>query len=318
MARADESKRPHRTADSGDGGGVADPPLSAGLWLVATPIGHADDITLRALTVFRRADVLACEDTRRTRKLLEIHGIPIAGRRMISYNDANGSARRPEIMRLLEEGRSVAYASDAGTPLIADPGYRLVEAAQAAGHSVQAVPGASAVLTALTLSGLPTNRFLFCGFLPVKQGARRREAKGLAEIDATLIFFESPRRLAASLADLAGILGASRQAAVIREATKMYEETVRGSLDELAQHYGAIAAPKGEAVLVVGPPAVSAAGPGADHLDELLHAALREGSVKDASKAVADATGLSRRDVYTRAVAISEMTGSGRGQADGD
>lgn len=304
MARPDESKRPQPGDRGTAGDGVAASPLPAGLWLVATPIGNAADITLRALDVLRRADVLACEDTRRTRKLLEIHGIPVAGRPLISYNDVNGAARRPEIMRLLEAGRSVAYASDAGTPMVADPGYRLVEAARAGGHDVHALPGASAVLVALCLAGLPTDRFLFAGFLSAKQGARRREAAELARIPATLVLFESPRRLADCLADLADAMGPDRPAAIVREATKLHEETVPGTLAGLARHYGAADAPRGEVVIVIGPPGAEAA-PAADDVDAMIRAALEDASVKDAARAVAEATGLPRREIYARALELA-------------
>ncbi|HSF93706.1 MAG TPA: 16S rRNA (cytidine(1402)-2'-O)-methyltransferase, partial [Thermohalobaculum sp.] len=169
---------------------------------MATPIGNAADVTLRALDVLARADALAAEDTRQTRKLMEIHGIPLAGRPMIAYNDRNGAERRPKIIGWLREGKSVAYCSDAGTPLVADPGYRLAEAAIAEGLALTAIPGASAVLTALSLAGLPTDRFLFAGFLPAKAGARKAELAELAAVPATLVFYESPRRLAAALADM--------------------------------------------------------------------------------------------------------------------
>ena len=306
MARPEESKRRPRPRTGPAGEGVARPPLPAGLWLVATPIGNAGDITLRALEVLSGADVLACEDTRRTRKLLEIHGISLGGRPIRSYNDANGAARRPEILRHLGEGRSVAYASDAGTPMIADPGYRLVEAARAAGHAVHVAPGASAAIAALCLAGLPTDRFLFCGFLPTRAGQRQREIAELAGIPATLVIFEAPRRLPACLADLAAGLGRDRAAAVVREATKLHEETLAGTLGELARHYGEDGREaRGEAVIVVGPPeARPAEVDTADDLDAMIRSALAEGSVKDAARAVAEATGLPRRDIYARAVEI--------------
>ena len=309
MAPANESKRRPPPGPGADEPGVAAQPLSPGLWLVATPIGNAADITLRALDVLRRADVLACEDTRRTRKLLEIHGISLAGRPVLSYNDQNGAARRPEILRHLAAGRSVAYASDAGTPLIADPGYRLVTEARAEGHDVHVAPGPSAVLAALSVAGLPTDRFLFAGFLPVKSAARKREAAALAGVPATLVFFEAPRRLAACLADLAEALGEERPAAVVREITKLHEETVRGTLGELARRYADLPAPRGEAVLVIGPPGKEAGTPDAEGLDRLIRQALDHGSVKDAAREVAAATGLPRREVYARAVEIAGETG---------
>lgn len=305
MARHGESKRRPRDAPAGPAKGVAGPPLLPGLWLVATPIGHAGDITLRALDVLRAADVLACEDTRRTRKLMEIHGISLGGRPMIAYHDQNGAARRPAILRLLEQGNSVAYASDAGTPMIADPGYRLVRAARAAGHRVHVAPGASSVVAALCLAGLPTDRFLFAGFLPPRPAARRRAAADLAGIEATLVLFESPRRLAGCLADLAETLGADRPAAIVREITKLHEETLTGTLAGLAAERADAAPPRGEIVLVVGPPTGNRAAPEGAALDRMILAALAEGSVKDAARAVAGATGLNRRDLYRRALELA-------------
>ncbi len=306
MAGHRESKRPHESVAATDDAGVATPPLSAGLWLIATPIGNAADVTLRALDVLRRVDVLACEDTRRTRKLLEIHGISTNGRTVMSYNDMNGPARRPEIMQHLKNGKSVGYASDAGTPLIADPGYRLVEEARMAGFAVHALPGPSAVLAALCLAGLPTDRFMFSGFLPVRQAARRREAATLAGIPATLVFFESPRRLAACFADLAATLGPDRQAAVVREATKLHEETQTGTVSELAERYAAMEAPKGEAVIVIGPP-VATETLDEEGLDQMIRTALLDGTLKDAARMVADVTGRPRKEIYSRALELSKV-----------
>ena len=203
--------------------------LGSGLYLVATPIGNARDITLRALDVLAGADVLAAEDTRQTRKLLEIHGIKRSGP-VVPYHDHNGPAQRPRLLAAMAEGRSVALVSDAGTPLVADPGYRLAVEAAAAGHAVTAVPGASALLAALAVAALPTDRFLFAGFLPPRQAARRRALAELAAVPATLVFYKSPRRLAASLADMAAVLGAERAAAVCRELTKRFEEATRAPL----------------------------------------------------------------------------------------
>lgn len=312
MAERRESKRRGADAVERPAGSVAGPQrtgeaLAAGLWLVATPIGNAADVTLRALDVLERADVLACEDTRRTRKLMDLHGIPVAGRRMISYNDQNGAGRRPQILELLGQGLSVAYASDAGTPLVADPGYRLVEAAREQGHAVHTVPGASAVLAALSVAGLPTDRFLFMGFLPVKQAARQRELGEVRDLRSTLVLFESPRRLGAMLTDAARVLGAGREAAVVRELTKVYEEVRRDTLQDLADHYSTADA-RGEIVVVVGPPDRSA---GVESLteeavDELIRDALQTMSVKDAARSVSETTGLARRDLYARAVEISK------------
>ncbi|MEM0924280.1 MAG: 16S rRNA (cytidine(1402)-2'-O)-methyltransferase [Pseudomonadota bacterium] len=281
--------------------------LAPGLYLVATPIGQARDITLRALDVLAAADVLAAEDTRQTRKLMEIHGIALGGRPLVSYHDRNGQARRPQIAAWLKAGKAVAYCSDAGTPLIADPGFRLVELAISEGYPVVAVPGASALLTALSVAGLPTDRFLFAGFLPVKQGARRAALGELATVPATLIFYESPRRLADSLADMAEILGETRRAAVARELTKRFEETRRAPLSELAASY-AEPPPKGEAVVLVAPPEPNI--PGTADLDAALTEALVELSVKDAARQVATALGLPRRKVYARALDLLDRDGT--------
>ena len=275
-------------------------PLAPGLYLVATPIGNARDITLRALDVLAAADVLAAEDTRNTRRLLAIHGVrrPPGGR-LVPYHDHNGPAQRPRLLAALAEGRSVALVSDAGTPLVADPGYRLAAEAIAAGHAVTAVPGASAALAALAVAGLPTDRFLFAGFPPPRAAARRRAFAELAAVPATLVFYESPRRLAESLADMAAVLGPDREAAVCRELTKRFEETRRGSLGALAATAGV---PKGEVVVLVGPPLAAPAS--AADLDAALAAALPGRSVRDAADTVAAALGLPRRQVYARALAI--------------
>lgn len=284
-------------AGTAERGGV----LAPGLYLVATPIGNARDISLRALDVLARADILAAEDTRTTGHLLEIHGIRRG--RLLPYHDHNGAAQRPRLLAALAEGRSVALVSDAGTPLVADPGYRLAAEAAAAGHRVTAVPGASALLAALSVAGLPTDRFLFAGFLPPRQSARRRALAELAAVPATLVFYESPRRLAAALADMAGTLGAARPAAVCRELTKRFEETRRAPLGELAEAYAAAPEVRGEIVVLVGGPvAVPVA---ADVLDAALEAALAGQSVRDAAAAVAAALGLPRREVYARALELS-------------
>jgi 16S rRNA (cytidine1402-2'-O)-methyltransferase len=303
MGPAPESKRGARgPAGAGD---AARARLAPGLYLVATPIGNAADITLRALDVLARADAIAAEDTRQTRKLMEMHGIALAGRPLVSYNDRNGAERRPRILGWLGEGMSVAYCSDAGTPLVADPGYRLAEAAIAGGLGLTAVPGASALLTALSLAGLPTDRFLFAGFLPPKQGARKAALAELAAVPATLVFYESPRRLAAALADMAGVLGATRRAAVARELTKRFEEVRRGDLAGLAGQYAAGEPPRGEAVVLVGPPDAAVAREGGEAaLDAALVAALASLSVKDAAREVAARLGLPRREVYARALEL--------------
>ena len=276
-------------------------PLSPGLYLVATPIGNAEDITLRALRILREADVLAAEDTRTLRRLMDIHGVPVAGRPMRAYHDHNGAEVRPRLMAMLAEGKSVAYASDAGTPLIADPGYRLAAEAGVAGVPITTAPGASAVLAALGIAGLPTDRFLFAGFLPPKRAARLTALAELAAVPATLVFFESPRRLRAALADMAEVLG-DRPAAVCRELTKKFEEARRGTLASLAETYSDDP-PKGEVVVVIGPP--SETGGDAGQLDELLIRALAESSVRDAAALVAEALSLPRKQVYARALELS-------------
>ncbi|QDL93499.1 16S rRNA (cytidine(1402)-2'-O)-methyltransferase [Paroceanicella profunda] len=296
---ASEGSPPPATRFPGPDGGRLPP----GLYLVATPIGTADDITLRALDILARADLLAAEDTRRARHLMDIHGIPLAGRRVIPYHDHNGPEQRPHIMARLAEGASVAYVSDAGTPLIADPGYRLAGDAIAAGHEVIAAPGASAVLVALTLAGLPTDRFLFGGFPPVKEAARIRFLTEFARVPATLVFYESPRRSAATLAAMADVFGADRPAAFCRELTKKFEEVRRAPLGDLAAAIAEGPDPRGEVVLVVGPPLPRPTGP--EELDAALREALEDMSVKDAARSVAEATGLPRRDVYARALALS-------------
>jgi len=280
--------------------------LAPGLYLVATPIGTARDVTLRALDILRAADLLAAEDTRQTRKLLDIHGVRRDARTILPYHDHNGAAQRPRLLAALAEGRSVALVSDAGTPLIADPGYRLAVEAIAAGLRVFAAPGASALLAALAVAGLPTDRFLFAGFLPPREAARRRALAELAEVPATLVFYESPRRLAASLVAMAAALGAERPAAVCRELTKRFEEVRRGALAALAVDQAGAPDPKGEIVVVVGPPLSRSVG--AEALDAALAGALADSSIKDAAAQIAARLGLPRRQVYARAL---ELAGRG-------
>jgi 16S rRNA (cytidine1402-2'-O)-methyltransferase len=272
----------------------------SGLVIVATPIGNAGDITLRALDLLRKADCIACEDTRVTGRLMARYGIATP---LLAYHEHNAARMRPLLLERLRRGETIALVSDAGTPLISDPGYKLVRAAVEAGISVTTLPGASAALAALVLSGLPTDRFFFAGFLPPRTAARRRDLAALAGIPATLIFFESAGRLADSLADMAAVLGA-RDGAVARELTKLYEEVRRGTLAELAAHYAAIDAPRGEIVVVVGPPAATAEASDAV-IDDALRAALAKESLRDAVAAVAAALGAPRRRVYARALAIA-------------
>ncbi|WP_371060706.1 16S rRNA (cytidine(1402)-2'-O)-methyltransferase [Rhodosalinus sp. 5P4] len=273
--------------------------LAPGLYLVATPIGNARDITLRALDVLRDADVLAAEDTRSLRRLMEIHGLAPGGRTFLAYHDHNGAKMRPRLLAELAAGRSVAYASEAGTPLVADPGYQLVREAVAAGHAVTAAPGPSAALAALTVASLPTDRFLFAGFLPPAAAQRRRSLGELAPVPATLVFYESPRRLAAMLADAAATLGHDRPAAVCRELTKRFEECRRAPLGELAETMAATPV-KGEVVVVVGRGRSETVSDSV--LDEKLEAALGTMSVRDAADTVARETGAQRRHVYQMAL----------------
>jgi 16S rRNA (cytidine1402-2'-O)-methyltransferase len=276
-------------------GGAAAP----GLYLVATPIGNLADISLRALDLLSKADVIACEDTRVTRKLLAAHGLRTP---MSTYHEHNAERVRPRLIEQMKCGKAVALVSDAGTPLISDPGYKLVQAAAAAGLAVTALPGASAALAALVVSGLPSDRFLYAGFLPAKSAARRQVLRELAIVPATLIVYESARRLPAALADMAAVLG-PRPAAVARELTKLHEEVRRQTLDALAAHYAAAGPPRGEVVIVIGPPAAAAATV-ADDLDAHLRAALATESLRDAVAAVAAVTGVPRQKVYARALEL--------------
>jgi 16S rRNA (cytidine1402-2'-O)-methyltransferase len=271
--------------------------LEPGLHLVATPIGNLGDITLRALWVLRSVDRILCEDTRVTARLLAHYAIdkPLA-----AYHDHNADRVRPSVLAALQRGETLALVSDAGTPLVSDPGYKLAREAIAGGIPVTAAPGASAALTALILSGLPPDRFLFAGFLPPRAAARRKALAQWAGLDATLIFFEGPSRVADSLADMAAVLG-DRPAALGRELTKRHEELRRDTLAALAAAYRAEPAPRGEVVIVVGPPAPPTAA--ALDLDARLDALLDRHSVRDAVAALAAETGLARRALYDRALA---------------
>ncbi len=282
------------------------PPLAPGLYVVATPIGNLRDVTLRALEILAAADLIACEDTRVSRKLLDHYGIAT---RLTAYHDHNAAAARPKILARLEQGAAVALISDAGTPLVSDPGYKLARAASAAGHTVTTAPGASSVLAALAVAGLPSDRFCFEGFLPSKARARQSRIAELARIPATLILFETGPRLAASLNDLAAGLGA-REAAVCRELTKLHEEVRRGELAALARDYAAEPEPRGEMVIVVAPPAADER-PGRDETDALLRTALARASVRDAVAEVATLTGQPRAEVYRRALALAKERSEG-------
>jgi 16S rRNA (cytidine1402-2'-O)-methyltransferase len=278
----------------------SEPGLAPGFYIVATPIGNLDDITLRALAVLRSADRIFCEDTRVTRKLLARYGIV---KRLDTYHDHNAEEMRPVILEALHQGARVALISDAGTPLVSDPGYKLVRAAIAENLPVTALPGPSAAVAALILSGLPPDAFLFAGFLPPRQAARRRALERWAAVDATLVFFESTRRLAESLADMTEVFG-NRPAAVARELTKLYEEVRRGRLAELADHYRKAGPPRGETVVAVGPP--ERGEPDSAELDGLMRSALAELGLRDAVAKLAIETGLPRNELYRRALAIRE------------
>jgi 16S rRNA (cytidine1402-2'-O)-methyltransferase len=284
---------------------VEAPALPPGLYIVATPIGNLGDITLRALAALAGADVIACEDTRVSHKLLDRYGIATA---LTPYHDHNAAEARPKIIARLEAGGSVALVSDAGTPLVSDPGFKLVRAVQEAGFPVTTLPGASATLAALAVAGLPTDRFFFEGFLPPKEAGRRARIAELSRIPATLVLFESGPRLAAALADLSEGLG-PRDAAICRELTKLHEEVRRGDLATLAQGYAGLE-PKGEIVIVIAPPPEDAQ-PQPAELDHLLRQALARVSVKEAVAEVAGVTGLSRRDIYQRALALSKDADDG-------
>ena len=275
------------------------PPLPAGLYLVATPIGNLRDITVRALEVLAAADLIACEDTRVTRKLLDHYGIATP---LTSYHEHNAAHVRPKIIARLGEGAAIALVSDAGTPLVSDPGYKLVREAWAAGATVTALPGASAPVAALTLSGLPTDRFFFEGFLPAKEAARRTRIAELKRIPATLVLFETGPRIAGSLADLAAGLG-PREGALCRELTKLHEEVRHGDLTTLAREAAQAGEPRGEMVIVVAPPEPQGE---AIDLDALLRQALERVSVKEAVAEIAAVTGRPRREVYQRALALAK------------
>ena len=272
-----------------------------GLYLVATPIGNLGDVTIRALQTLAAVDAIACEDSRVTGRLLERYAIETS---LIPYHDHNAATARPKILARLEAGAALALVSDAGTPLVSDPGFKLVRDAQAAGHAVTALPGASAVLAALAVAGLPTDRFFFEGFLPPRETARRARIGELAAIPATLVLFETGPRIGAMLGDLGAALG-GRPAAVCRELTKLHEEVRRGDVAELAGHYALGAETRGEFVVVVGPPAPADAVAAAD-LDAMLRHALATTSLKHAVEAVAAATGEKRRLVYQRALTLTK------------
>ena len=274
--------------------------FSPGLYIVATPIGNSGDLGHRAVQLLARASLIVCEDTRVTSKLLNIYGIQS---RTLAYHEHNAQRQLPRILKRLQNGETIALVCDAGTPLISDPGYRLVQACIKCEVLVSSIPGASAVLAALVISGMPTNQFFFQGFLPNKKGLRRSQLRKLATVPGSLIFLESTKRLASMLADALEELG-NRRASVCRELTKKFEEIRRGYLSELVDYYLNIEPPKGEISIVIGPASGSDV-TNKDKLDEMLIQALEKATVRDASTIVAKTTGLSRREVYARAIALS-------------
>jgi 16S rRNA (cytidine1402-2'-O)-methyltransferase len=275
--------------------------LDAGLYIVATPIGNLGDITLRALEVLAAADLIACEDTRVTRKLLDRYDIRTP---LTSYHDHNAAEMRPKLIRRLGTGTAIALVSDAGTPLVSDPGFKLVRAAHEDGIRVVSVPGPSATLAAITICGLASDRFFFEGFLPAGSGQRKARIQALKNIPASIILFETGPRVAQTLADLAAQFG-HREAAVCRELTKLHEETRRGELAELASFYAGDAERRGEFVLVVAPPTSDEEQASGTDLDALLREAMQRLSLKEAVAEVAAVMGLRRRDVYQRALSLA-------------
>jgi 16S rRNA (cytidine1402-2'-O)-methyltransferase len=298
------SKHPSAEADlklpSGEGKSPDDRELAPGLYVLATPIGNAGDITLRGLATLAAADLVLAEDTRVTAKLFAIHGLRAT---LSPYNDHNAAEARPRILARLKRGAAVVLVSDAGTPLVSDPGFKLVREAIGEGIAVTALPGPSAALAALALAGLPTDRFLFAGFLPSKAGERTRMLEDLKGVRASLILFESPQRLGESLAAMCDVLG-DRPAAVTRELTKLHEEVRRGPLSELAAHYRREGAPKGEVTLVIGPPRDVT--PDTAAIDAALKTALPFMPVKAAADMIAALTGAGRKSVYDRALALKD------------
>lgn len=282
---------------------VAAKPIAAALYLVSTPIGNLADVTIRALQTIAAADLVACEDTRVTRVLLDRYGIR---QRPVAYHEHNAAEAGPRLIAALESGKSVALVSDAGTPLVSDPGYRLVETALAKGHSVVPIPGPSAVLAALTASGLPSDTFMFAGFLPTKSGLRRARLEAVKHVPATLIFFESPRRLAETLRDMTEVLG-DRPAAIARELTKAFEEVRRSTISQLAADYAGVPTPKGEIVISIGPPEEKAADEAGT--DELLVALVREMPPSRAATEAARLTGRPKRELFQRLLELKGARG---------
>jgi 16S rRNA (cytidine1402-2'-O)-methyltransferase len=309
MSRTIDNRTRQRSAPAGRAGvftafGLAAEAesLAPGLYVVATPIGNLQDVSFRALSVLAAADAVLAEDTRVTKTLLAHYGITTP---LVAYHEHSNAAVRERMIHRLKEGQALALVSDAGTPLVSDPGYKLVQAAIAEGVPVTPIPGPSAILTALVVSGLPTDRFFFEGFLPPKSAARRTRLGDLAGIPGTLMLFEAPHRLPEMLADAADVLG-ERQGVVARELTKLFETVRRGTLSELAAQFAEEGPPKGEIVVLVGEAAEAKREVVDAALDEKLKDALARHSIKDAAALVADETGRPKREVYTRALALAK------------
>ncbi|MDG1947336.1 MAG: 16S rRNA (cytidine(1402)-2'-O)-methyltransferase [Amylibacter sp.] len=276
--------------------------LDSGLHILATPIGTANDITIRALNILRDADILVAEDTRVLRKLMEIHGINLNGRKILSYHDHNGEVQRPKLIALIKEGKVLAYASDAGTPLIADPGFSLTKLAIQNNIRVHAAPGASALLTALCLAGLPTDNFFFGGFLGSKSSQRIKNLQKIQNLDATIVYYESPKRTLSTLKDISKIFGNDRLISVCREMTKKFEEVIRGTVDQVIDEIKSRHSFKGEVVIVLGPPTKKEISD--EEIYSALQIALQEYRIKDAATQISEQFGVPKKRSYEMALRI--------------
>ena len=276
--------------------------LDSGLHILATPIGTANDITIRALNILRDADILVAEDTRVLRKLMEIHGINLNGRKILSYHDHNGEVQRPKLIALIKEGKVLAYASDAGTPLIADPGFSLTKLAIQNNIRVHAAPGASALLTALCLAGLPTDNFFFGGFLGSKSSQRIKNLQKVQNLDATIVYYESPKRTLSTLKDIFKIFGNDRLISVCREMTKKFEEVIRGTVDQVIDEIKSRHSFKGEVVIVLGPPTKKEISD--EEIYSALQIALQEYRIKDAATQISEQFGVPKKRSYEMALRI--------------
>ena len=276
--------------------------LDSGLHILATPIGTANDITIRALNILRDADILVAEDTRVLRKLMEIHGINLNGRKILSYHDHNGEVQRPKLIALIKEGKVLAYASDAGTPLIADPGFSLTKLAIQNNIRVHAAPGASALLTALCLAGLPTDNFFFGGFLGSKSSQRIKNLQKIQNLDATIVYYESPKRTLSTLKDISKIFGNDRLISVCREMTKKFEEVIRGTVDQVIDEIKSRNSFKGEVVIVLGPPTKKEISD--EEIYSALQIALQEYRIKDAATQISEQFGVPKKRSYEMALRI--------------